>query len=86
MVLNLVAPVPDHCIVVTFTSKSEPYCSKTVLSHANTNKNIKLSSFKSSQNIQKKEGGLDNTVSKYQFSSLTLNELAMNTKERESIL
>ena len=39
-----------------------------------TNKNIKLSSFKSSEKIQKKEGGPDNTVSNNQFSSVTLNE------------
>ena len=39
------------------------------------NKNIKTSSFKSSENIQKKEDGSDSTVSNNQFSSVTLNEL-----------
>ena len=34
-----------------------------------TNKNIKTSSFKSSENIQKKEGGLDRSVSDNQASS-----------------
>ena len=46
------------------------------------NKNIKLSSFKSSENIQKKEGGLDSIVSNNQFSSVTLNEIAMNARKR----
>ena len=46
------------------------------------NKNIKLHSFKSSDNMQKKEGGPDSTVSNNQFSSVTLNELAMNARER----
>ena len=45
------------------------------------NKNIKLSSFKSSENIQKIEGGPDSTVANNQFSSLTLNELAMNARK-----
>ena len=45
--------------------------------------NIKLSSFKSSENIQKKEVGPDSTVSNNQFFSVTLNELAMNARERE---
>ena len=36
---------------------------------------MKLRSFKSSENIQKKEGGPDSTVS--------LNELTTNTRERE---
>ena len=41
------------------------------------NKNIKTSSFKSSGNIQKKEGGPDRSVSDNQSSSVTLNELTM---------
>ena len=45
-------------------------------------KNIKLSSFKNSENIQKKEGGPDSIVSNNQFSSVTLNELAMNARKR----
>ena len=43
-----------------------------------TNKNIKMSSFKSRENIQKKEGGPDRSVSDSQSSSVTLNELAMS--------
>ena len=39
------------------------------------NKNIKMSSFKSSKNIQKKEGGPDRSVSDYHSSSVTLNKL-----------
>ena len=49
-----------------------------------TNKNIKMSSFKSSENIQKKEGGSDRSVSNNQSFSGTLNELAM--KARKNIL
>ena len=47
-----------------------------------TNKNIKLRSFKGSENIKKKEGGPDSTVSNNQFSSVILNELAMIARER----
>ena len=36
------------------------------------NKNIKMSSFKSSENIQKNEGGPDRSVSDNQSSSVTL--------------
>ena len=46
-----------------------------------SNKNIK-SSFKRSENIQKKEAGPDSTVSNNQISSVTLNELAMNARDR----
>ena len=46
------------------------------------NKNIKMSSFKSSENIQKKEGRQDKSVSDNQSSSVTLNELA--TKARKN--
>ena len=46
-----------------------------------TNKNIKMSSFKSSENIQKKAGGPDRSVSDNQSSSVTLNELAMKTRK-----
>ena len=46
-----------------------------------TNKNIKMSSFKSSENIQKKEGGPDRSVSDNQSPSVTLNELS--TKARK---
>ena len=47
----------------------------------NSNKNIKMSSFKSSENIQKKEGGPDRSVSDYRSSSVTLNELAMKVRK-----
>ena len=39
--------------------------------------NIKISYFKDSENIQKKECGLDRSVSDNQSSSVSLNELAM---------
>ena len=42
-----------------------------------TNKKIKMSSFKSSKNIQKKEGWPDRSVSDNQSSSVTLNKLAI---------
>ena len=45
-----------------------------------TNKNIKMSSFKSSENIQTKEGGPDRSVSDNQSSSVTLNDLAMKAR------
>ena len=44
-------------------------------------KNIKMSSFKSSENIQKKEGGPDRSVSDNQSYSVTLNELAMKARK-----
>ena len=47
-------------------------------------KNIQVSSFKSNEILQKKEGGPDCTVSNNKFSSVTLNEIAMN--DRENIL
>ena len=40
-----------------------------------------MSSYKSSENIQKKEGGPDRSVSDNQFSSETLNELAMKARK-----
>ena len=46
------------------------------------NKNIKMSSFKSSENIQKKEGGSDTSVSDNHSSSVTLNELAMKARKK----
>ena len=45
------------------------------------NKNIKMNSFKSSENIQKKEGGPDRSVSDNQSSSVTLYELAMKASK-----
>ena len=53
----------------------------TTLAAVTTNKNIKMSSFKSSENIQKKEGGPDRSVSDNQSSSVTLNELAMKARK-----
>ena len=44
------------------------------------NKNIKMSSYKSSENIQKKEDGPYIPVSDNQSSSVTLNELAIRQK------
>ena len=43
--------------------------------------NIKMSSIKSSENIQKKESGPDRSVSDNQSSSVTLNELATNARK-----
>ena len=40
-----------------------------------------MSSFKSSENIQKKEDGPDRSVSNNKFSSVTLNELAMKARK-----
>ena len=45
------------------------------------NKNIKMSSFKSNENIQKKEGGPDKSVSDNSSSSVTLNELAIKARK-----
>ena len=39
-----------------------------------------MSSFKSSENIQKKEGGPDRSVSENQSSSVTLNELVIRSE------
>ena len=45
------------------------------------NKNIKISSLKSSENIQKKKAGPDRSVSDNQSSSVTLNEMAMKARK-----
>ena len=45
-----------------------------------------MSSFKRSENIQKKEGGPDRSVSDNQSSSVTLNELAMKARKDTVIL
>ena len=45
------------------------------------NKKIKMSSFKSNENIQKKEVGPDRSVSDNQSSSVTLDELAMKARK-----
>ena len=44
------------------------------------NKNIKISSFKSSENIQMTEGRPDRSGADNQSSSVTLNELLMKAK------
>ena len=49
-------------------------------------KKIKMRSFKSSENIQKKEGVPDRSVSDNQSSSVTLNELAMKARKDNVIL
>ena len=46
-----------------------------------TNKNIKMSSFTSSEYIEKKKGGPDRSVSHNQSSSVTLNEMAMKARK-----
>ena len=46
-----------------------------------SDKNIKMNSLKSSENIQKKEGGPDRSVSDHQSSSVTLNELALKPEK-----
>ena len=40
-----------------------------------------MSSFKSSENIQKKEEGPDRSVSDNQFNSVTQNQLALNARK-----
>ena len=45
-----------------------------------------LGSFKSSENIQKKKDGSDRYVSNNQFSSVTLDELAMEARENIHVL
>ena len=46
-------------------------------------KNINMSSFKSSENIQKKECGPDRSVSDNQSSSVTLNEMLAFSKNNK---
>ena len=55
----------------------------TIPAAVTTIENIKMSSFKSSENIQKKEGGPDRSVSDIQSSSVTLNEQAMKNNNME---
>ena len=50
-----------------------------------TNKNIKMSSFKSSENFQKKDVGPDRSVSDNQSSSVTQNELATKARKDTAI-
>ena len=44
-----------------------------------------MSFFKSSENIQLKEGGPDRSVSDNQFSSVTLNEMAIKARKNTVI-
>ena len=44
-----------------------------------------MSSFKSTENIQKEEGGPDRSVSDNQSSSVTLNELTMKARKNTVI-
>ena len=57
-----------------------------ILNQNESNKNIKMSSFKSSENIQKKEGGSDRSVSDNESSSVTLNELAINRARKDTVI
>ena len=50
-----------------------------------SNKNMKMSSFKSSENIHKKEGEPDRSVSDNQSPSVTLNELAIKARKNTVI-
>ena len=50
-----------------------------------TNKNVKMSSFKSSGNIQKKGDGPDRSLSDNQSPSVTLNVLAMKARKNTVI-
>ena len=50
-----------------------------------TNRNIKMSSFKSSEIVQRKEGGPDRSVTDNQSSSVTLIELAMKARKNAVI-
>ena len=62
-------PVP-----LTYISRSNDFVKIYIESrNLTSNKNIKMSSFKSSENIQKKVGGPDRSVSDNQSSSVTLN-------------
>ena len=46
-----------------------------------TNKKIKMSSFKSSKNIKKKEGGPERSISDNQSYSVTLNKLVIKARK-----
>ena len=48
--------------------------------------NINVSSFKSSENIQNKEGGPVRDVSNNKFSAVTLNELAMKARKSSNFV
>ena len=57
----------------------------TIPAAVTTNYDIKMSSFKSSGNTPKTEGGKDKSVSNIQLSSVTLNDLAMTARESISL-
>ena len=50
-----------------------------------TNRNIKMCTFMSSENSQKREGGSDRSVSDNQSSSVALNELAIEARKETVI-
>ena len=54
---------------------------KSDFDHRLIKENIKMSSFKSSENIQKKKDGPDRSVSDNQSSSVALNELAIKARK-----
>ena len=62
-----------------------PFKFKICINVFSINKNIKMSSIKSSENIQKKEGGPDRSVSDNQSSSVNLNEVAMKARKHTVI-
>ena len=69
------------CITIKFTDRYLILNERFICEIFNdSNKNIKMSSFKSSENIQKKKGGSDRSVLDNQSSSVNLNELAMKAK------
>ena len=53
-----------------------------IINEVDTCEYIKMSSFKSSENFQRKEGGPDRSVSDNQSSSVTLIELAMKARKK----
>ena len=61
--------------------KSDVFILAILTNPCNKYKNLKMCSFKRSENIQKKEGGPDRSVSDNQSSSVTLNVLAMKARK-----
>ena len=59
---------------------STNYLNLQIVAVMESNKNTKVRSFNSSENIQKKESGSDCTTSNKKFSSVTLNELAIKAR------
>ena len=86
-IIELVERVGESCVMRGFALHHNGFPRRATQEHELqggtlmiVNKNMKTSSFKSSENIQKKEGGPDRSVSDNQSSSATLNELAMKAK------